>query len=401
MPPSPRLLAMMALLGFSAPTRAPSAGANRFERFVTCTDCIAAGFGWSLQQSKCGGFSNRDCPRCWARPTAGVIEMEITAPSGLGMASMDSSAERRPFITMIMKDRPHQAYQASRCSLLRVGQELLAVNGRAVGAPGGLSGAQAVRGINAADRWPMRLTFSSEPTGLDPGPSSAPGAGVAAPAAEPVAKARRVLYPPAGPPEVGKSMHSKDWVKAAVRAQHESAVSGAEATKRDEWEVRRHALLEQLHKEPEKQKRSRHFAAERPAERRKSAEEERAARERKAMQRRQHAEYGTAMAALSAVLEQCEPVYLGPGIGWTKDVFVKSDGCRVDRTAVAAICGEEADRCMAIIREQAHMQAVEPQPPPPPPPSPLSPTAETAVDQEPEVDGDDGEGQCGSWCGGE
>ena len=47
----------------------------------------------------------------------------------------------------------------------------------------------------------MRLTFSSEPTGLDPGPSSAPGAGVAAPAAEPVAKARRVLYPPAGPPE--------------------------------------------------------------------------------------------------------------------------------------------------------------------------------------------------------
>ena len=118
------------------------------------------------------------------------------------------------------------------------------------------------------------------------------------------------------------------------------------------------------------------------------------------MQRRQHAEYGTAMAALSAVLEQCEPVYLGPGIGWTKDVFVKSDGCRVDRTAVAAICGEEADRCMAIIREQAHMQAVEPQPPPPPPPSPLSPEAETAVDQEP-VDGDDGEGQCGPSCGGE
>ena len=36
--------------------------AHGFDDFATCQACVAAGHGWSVAKSKCGGFSNRVCP---------------------------------------------------------------------------------------------------------------------------------------------------------------------------------------------------------------------------------------------------------------------------------------------------------------------------------------------------
>eukprot|EP01047_Picozoa_sp_COSAG01_P039777 COSAG01_NODE_3307_length_6288_cov_62.023913_2_plen_280_part_00 len=35
--------------------------ADDHKRYTSCVECVRAGFGWSLTQRRCGGFSNRDC----------------------------------------------------------------------------------------------------------------------------------------------------------------------------------------------------------------------------------------------------------------------------------------------------------------------------------------------------
>jgi hypothetical protein len=34
----------------------------KFDQIRSCTECIAAGFGWSVRKGKCGHFANYDCP---------------------------------------------------------------------------------------------------------------------------------------------------------------------------------------------------------------------------------------------------------------------------------------------------------------------------------------------------
>ena len=33
-----------------------------FARHTDCAACIGAGYGWSLNKQRCGGFSNKECP---------------------------------------------------------------------------------------------------------------------------------------------------------------------------------------------------------------------------------------------------------------------------------------------------------------------------------------------------
>ena len=36
--------------------------AGKFDGYKTCSQCVAAGYGWSLKKGKCGGYGNRKCP---------------------------------------------------------------------------------------------------------------------------------------------------------------------------------------------------------------------------------------------------------------------------------------------------------------------------------------------------
>jgi hypothetical protein len=47
------------------PSPAPpvQAGGPGHGKHSDCESCVAAGFGWSLKKSKCGGFKNAKCPR--------------------------------------------------------------------------------------------------------------------------------------------------------------------------------------------------------------------------------------------------------------------------------------------------------------------------------------------------
>ena len=50
---------LLALLGLSA----HRAEAGKFDGYEDCASCVAAGFGWSAERGKCGGYANKECSR--------------------------------------------------------------------------------------------------------------------------------------------------------------------------------------------------------------------------------------------------------------------------------------------------------------------------------------------------
>ncbi len=56
----------------------PSALGGKFDVYSSCDACIAAGFGWSVAKSKCGGYANRDCSLCEALPADGDVSHEYS-----------------------------------------------------------------------------------------------------------------------------------------------------------------------------------------------------------------------------------------------------------------------------------------------------------------------------------
>lgn len=65
---------------------AGGAEGGRFSKYSTCAACVDAGFGWSEEKGKCGGYSTKTCPP----PPAGEAdeeELEVdAAPEGGGDA---------------------------------------------------------------------------------------------------------------------------------------------------------------------------------------------------------------------------------------------------------------------------------------------------------------------------
>jgi hypothetical protein len=375
-PASPRPFAMarrLVLLGVihaaCAPGPAAAPAAEDVPRpgkmIKTCQECVRAGLGWSLKKSACSmGFANRRCPTCWH--SAHGIELEVSSPPGLSMSTFSSSG--RPMITQF---RPSGDRQAAECGLLKPGQALQSVDGRIVvggrpaGAVDGLGPAEAVATIHGP-KWPLRLTFGTMSEELEPKP---------APASQPLPRPTSAAGTAHSLVEqTRKVIHDAERKRAehitALLPQTSLGIADDEA---DEWELRRRNLLGQLHApeqpasrppppSPRKVPPRRHFSEERPAETR-SAGMKKAklkAAQQKEQQKQQAEEYRVAMTALTTMLHECDPVYLGAQIGWTAEVFRKTlsptragVSCEVDTVAVDAICGDERDFCLKILEDLA------------------------------------------------
>ena len=388
-------LALTALAALAVP---PTPGPKPGLAHRTCSECVSAGLGWSLKKNKCSlGFRNRDCPVCWLSPATNTVELEVFSPPGLGMSTF--SLVGRPIVSLFVGNPAGtpKRYLAIGCELLKTGSALLAVNGRGVGAPllpndlpEEMTAAEAVRDMNSGTKWPLRLSFTAR--AVEPDLPSDPRLRTPLPGANlnshrMVEMSRHIMYdrwtgtekqPSPGPdePQSLKITRERERAEHITALMPEQSLSVAdEAT--DEWETRRRQLLGQLtgpEQPPSRQqaqhptavKRSRHFAAERPSESTRPAAvsakkaQRQAEMARKVAQKRQHEEYHTAMTTLKTVLHECDPIFLGPTIGWTAEVFrkslsphVKGVNCEVDMSAVSAICGEERDACLEILSDQA------------------------------------------------
>ena len=81
------LLVLLVLLGAGPQTagQQAAAGNKKFDRFIDCQQCVAAGFGWSHAKRRCGGFPNRDCGNEAAAPPGPPADrgerVSVTAPA--------------------------------------------------------------------------------------------------------------------------------------------------------------------------------------------------------------------------------------------------------------------------------------------------------------------------------
>ena len=73
----PALVLIMPMLALTCIIPSALAGVN-FDAYSSCDACVAAGFGWSIAKSKCGGYANRDCSLCEVLPVVANLSHECS-----------------------------------------------------------------------------------------------------------------------------------------------------------------------------------------------------------------------------------------------------------------------------------------------------------------------------------